>query len=443
MVLCKCALPAWNVPPLVHQPRLFPDNHDCKTNHSHWMYKGRSDVRTSACGRLSLSLKVATCCVLFAILLVCTGCWPFPPPPPEQPTFTYDQPSDQGTAFYVPPTDPELFRQSYKNGDSVSVPHEFSLSRTVSISVTDSKGIVLKFGAVSGIVEASVQAHVDKNVQKTVTLTSQDSIKNDVAPYTTFHVVYGAIVRVTTGHLKETHSLDKETVDIPDYRTLTPITIASCSWSDSNLGVIQNNDACPEYPLSLKPPGILPFDKWQRYGGNWTRLGNQSELSVSDVNDNSGGLEEDKAIISSSNWYAFIFEADIKLLSVGQVGVVFRVTSATSGVDAYTGYYAGVDLNNGVGYLVFGRDSYFWTPLQSPKPITGGILVNQRLHLRVQADACDFNITLQPLDVNPSVPPTGFKVHDSDGCFNRTGAIGLRALVGSAIWGNISARITQ
>ncbi|MGI5499171.1 family 43 glycosylhydrolase [Lentzea sp. CA-135723] len=109
---------------------------------------------------------------------------------------------------------------------------------------------------------------------------------------------------------------------------------------------------------------------WTTHGGTWTASGGRYETGAS-----YGG----KSLLDT-NFTDFVQDADITPRSAnGDSGVVFRATQATTGTDAYRGYYAGI---TGNGRVVLGKADNNWTQLASA-PVT--VRPNVRHHLRVEA----------------------------------------------------------
>ncbi len=121
-------------------------------------------------------------------------------------------------------------------------------------------------------------------------------------------------------------------------------------------------------------------ERWTVFGGNWTAR--EGELSTTPGS--SGGA---KALAMATLFTNFTFEADVKVGSVGNAGLIFRVSKPDIGVDAYCGYYVG--LNPARGQLEFGCVNNSWRVITNA-PLTIASDTTHRLkvhaagsHLRI------------------------------------------------------------
>ena len=115
---------------------------------------------------------------------------------------------------------------------------------------------------------------------------------------------------------------------------------------------------------ALRPPASWPesvrdaFDgedglEWTQYGGAFELDGGRCLLA----NEGSYG----KALTGSVFWSDGMLEADVRLETAGDAGLMFRATDPdTTGPDAARGYYAGLDAG---GVVVLGRMEDAWTEL--------------------------------------------------------------------------------
>ncbi|SDF38160.1 protein of unknown function [Lentzea fradiae] len=109
---------------------------------------------------------------------------------------------------------------------------------------------------------------------------------------------------------------------------------------------------------------------WRTHGGTWTARDGRYETGSS-----SGG----KSLLDT-NFADFTQDVDVTPRSSrGDSGVVFRVTRAGTGTDAYRGYYAGI---TGNGRVVLGKADNSWTQLASA-PVA--VRPNVAHRLRVEA----------------------------------------------------------
>ena len=109
---------------------------------------------------------------------------------------------------------------------------------------------------------------------------------------------------------------------------------------------------------------------WTTHGGTWSASTGRYETGHS-----FGG----KSLLDT-NFSDFVQDVTVIPRSAsGDSGVVFRATAASTGTDAYRGYYAGI---TGNGRVVLGKADGSWTQLASA-PLT--VRPNARHHLRVEA----------------------------------------------------------
>ena len=167
-------------------------------------------------------------------------------------------------------------------------------------------------------------------------------------------------------------------------------------------------------------------DEWKAFGGTWELLNGMMRNN----SDDRGA----KLITGSAYWRNYSVEADVSLLGVsGDAGLIMRSNDEEEGVNAYSGYYAGVRTLDNV--LVLGRADHSWTEAPQQRAVTGGIHPFQWYHLKLLAVDCQFAVSVKPL---PGGPLTSFGVTDSD-CI-RSGRIGLRSYSSGGIWRNLVVR---
>ncbi len=205
-------------------------------------------------------------------------------------------------------------------------------------------------------------------------------------------------------------------------------------------GVLKSADGAQcEIRYGVASIGTLPFYAplasgtdagWAVYGGLW---------AVKDeVYSNNALGPGHKSVAGSTGWMTYTVQSDMRLLSEGQAGLIFRVTNPREGADALDGYYAGLETQySGLqpgGSLVLGRlRNSAWTELQRTT-VPGGVKVHKWYHLTVQAVGCTFTVSVQ--SVGDTGTPTSFSYTDT-GCFS-SGQIGLRSHFTRAAWRNIS-----
>ena len=136
----------------------------------------------------------------------------------------------------------------------------------------------------------------------------------------------------------------------------------------------------------------------------------------------------DAKALLNTNFSALAFEADVTPGASGDAGLMFRVSSPGSGLDAYKGYYAG--LAAGSDRVVLGRaNGGTWTELASA-PVA--IDANVTYTLKVVASGSRLSVYL-----NRSATPL---VTATDATY-ASGALGLRAHDSAAAFDNVS--VTQ
>ena len=137
-------------------------------------------------------------------------------------------------------------------------------------------------------------------------------------------------------------------------------------------------------------------------------------------------------VTGSTHWGDYSIEADVMLLGMGgDAGLVVRSSDEEQGVDAYSGYYAGIrTLDNA---LVIGRAGHGWVEMtnrlgtQSPP-----VRPSRWYHLRLLAFGCQLAASARPL---PSGEGTTMAVNDEQ-CI-RSGRAGLRSYASGGVWRNV------
>ncbi|MGV8968404.1 MAG: sialidase family protein [Cellulomonas sp.] len=158
---------------------------------------------------------------------------------------------------------------------------------------------------------------------------------------------------------------------------------------------------------------------WTTYGGLWS-----TAASTSTQRQTAAGTDGPKQLAPSSG-DAYTVSSDVKLTSLsaasGNGGILARVSSPSTGADAYTGYFAGVD--GSTGQLSLGRANGSWTPLAGTT-VPGGVQLNAWYHLTLRATGCSITATAQSTS---SWDQAIVGVSDA-GC-PTTGASGIRAML--------------
>jgi signal transduction histidine kinase len=166
--------------------------------------------------------------------------------------------------------------------------------------------------------------------------------------------------------------------------------------------------------------------EWRAFGGTW-------EL-VSGTMRNESDERGAKLLSGSPYWRNYSLEADVYLLGIsGDAGLMIRSSREEEGVNAYSGYYAGVrTLDNA---LVLGRADHGWNETVKPNPVPGGIQPFQWYHLKVVAVDCDIAASVGVAG-EPEQTAIGITDHQ---CI-RAGRVGLRSYSSGGIWRNVVIR---
>ena len=121
-------------------------------------------------------------------------------------------------------------------------------------------------------------------------------------------------------------------------------------------------------------------ENWLFYGGGWFWKDGAIH-SASNAGSGSYGINGSKIVASMTDFSDFEYDADLKLTTPGNAGIIFRVSKPAIGADAYQGYYVGLDPQTGM--VTLGKaDGKHWTPISS-KPAT--LKTNQQHNLKVRA----------------------------------------------------------
>lgn len=167
-------------------------------------------------------------------------------------------------------------------------------------------------------------------------------------------------------------------------------------------------------------------DEWKAFGGTW-ELANGAMRNESD--------ERGAKLVTGSPWWRnYSIEADVYLLGVsGDAGLVIRSSNEEQGVNAYSGYYAGVrTIDNS---LVLGRADHAWLEVTRRYPVAGGIRPFQWYHLRIVAVDCDIAASVGAVG-EPDRTAIGITDHQ---CIS-AGRVGLRSYSSGGIWRNVVVR---
>jgi hypothetical protein len=113
--------------------------------------------------------------------------------------------------------------------------------------------------------------------------------------------------------------------------------------------------------------------RWTVFGGNWSAR----DGALSTVPASANGV---KALAMETMFTNFTYEADVSVGLAGNAGLIFRVSKPDIGVDAYCGYYVGINAEK--SELEFGCVSNWWNVITNV-PMT--FAANTFYHLKVHA----------------------------------------------------------
>ncbi|SFA59461.1 protein of unknown function [Pedobacter suwonensis] len=166
---------------------------------------------------------------------------------------------------------------------------------------------------------------------------------------------------------------------------------------------------------------------WVFYGGGW--FWKDGKMNVSS-NPGSGGfgINGSKYVANDTDFRNFIYQAEVKIDTKGDAGLMFRVAKPAIGPDAYQGYYVGLDQVNGT--IVFGKaDGQKWTVIGSKKY---SVETNKVYILRIVANGSKFDVF-----VDGSARPV---LSASDSQY-QSGSIGLRTYKALASFDSVKINI--
>lgn len=167
---------------------------------------------------------------------------------------------------------------------------------------------------------------------------------------------------------------------------------------------------------------------WQPYGGTWRTEG--GAIVVRSVERGA------KLVIGSPSWTDYEVSADIQLRGhEGDIGLAVRVQDPTIGIDAYSGYYAGVRIDD--SSLVLGRSDTHWLSI-TPVHVNGGVHTQQWFHLRVMVVGCQ--VAVETINLATGAETTAGLDDSGPQCI-RSGRVALRTTDTVGAWKNV--RITQ
>lgn len=165
--------------------------------------------------------------------------------------------------------------------------------------------------------------------------------------------------------------------------------------------------------------------EWAAYGGNWKQ---QAGTMLNESNERGA-----KLVTGSAYWENYTLEADVALRSLGDAGLIARVSDAEQGVDAYSGFYTGLRIRD--QSLVLGIADHHWQEI-ALKSLATPITPNFWYHLRLELKGCRVNSVVTDKD-SAELAKLQIKL---DSCPLR-GKIGLRSYDSGGMWKNV--RVTN
>lgn len=156
---------------------------------------------------------------------------------------------------------------------------------------------------------------------------------------------------------------------------------------------------------------------WVNYNGSF--MVDNGELLAT----NTVGYLGSKSVQSSTMFDNFTYDAQIKIGTEGDGGVIFRADKLSMGADEYKGYYAGISVKN--KQVILGKANGGWTSLRT---FTMDIQADTWYQLRVVAKGSNIKIYVN----NMNTPVINF----TDISFTQ-GSIGVRCYGAITRWDNL------
>lgn len=169
-------------------------------------------------------------------------------------------------------------------------------------------------------------------------------------------------------------------------------------------------------------------DEWTAFGGTWEL----ADGSMRNDSDERGA----KLLTGSIDWADYSVEADVMLLGLGgDAGLMLRSSDEEQGVDAYTGYYAGLRTLD--DSLVIGRAGHGWVEMNEKLDLEPpGVRASRWYHLKLLAYGCQMAVQATLWPEQRGGRTIGVTDHD---CI-RSGRAGLRSYASGGVWRNIVIR---
>ncbi len=159
---------------------------------------------------------------------------------------------------------------------------------------------------------------------------------------------------------------------------------------------------------------------WSIYGGTWQVVNGEYT-----VNSGSGY----KAVLNK-NFTDYVLEADVQITGGTEAGLVFRVSNPSTGADAFSGYYLGI--NAAQKSAVLGKmENGSWTEIANKKL---NIKVGEWTHMKVVVDQAHIQAFINDNPLNVNAYPKFDLVENTH---IATGKIGLRTFNAAAKFDNV------
>ncbi|WP_341876224.1 family 43 glycosylhydrolase [Defluviitalea saccharophila] len=160
---------------------------------------------------------------------------------------------------------------------------------------------------------------------------------------------------------------------------------------------------------------------WSTYGGTWQVIDGQYMV------DNGSGY---KAVFDEQSFTDYVLEADVKVISGNEAGLIFRVKNPETGADAFDGYYLGINAAGKSAVLGHMKDKKWNEIAIRNLPIYH----DQWYHLKVVVHEGHIQAYINDNPLNTNGYPK-FDVLETSHL--TTGKIGVRAHFANAMFDNI------
>jgi 3-keto-disaccharide hydrolase len=160
--------------------------------------------------------------------------------------------------------------------------------------------------------------------------------------------------------------------------------------------------------------------EWAAYGGNWKVQGG----TMSNESNERGA----KLVTGSAYWRDYTVQSDVALRSLGDAGLIARVSDPEQGVDAYSGVYAGLRVRD--QSLVLGIADHDWQEL-GVKTLPSPIVPNAWYHIQLKVQGCRIEsvVTRDGAELaRLAIAPVSCPLR---------GKIGLRSYDSGGLWKNV------